>query len=205
MTTTSCRLLLTCLVSLLPAAVACGQPDTSPHQVGTFDVDGVELHYLDWGGSGEPLVFLTGYGAQAHVFDRLATHFTDRFRVVALTRRGQEPPGRPAGGYDHATLTGDVAALMDTLGFERAHLAAHSFGGAEATRLATTFPERVLSIVYLDAALNPAVGEAVRAEAPVPNPVPPPGSPYAQVLEWWTAYTPDFTAVDCPSLAFFAV
>jgi hypothetical protein len=31
-------------------------------------------------------VFLTGYGAQPHVFDNLASAFADRFRGVGLTR-----------------------------------------------------------------------------------------------------------------------
>jgi pimeloyl-ACP methyl ester carboxylesterase len=162
-------------------------PDTTPHTERYLDANGARLHYLDYGGSGEPLVLLTGYGPSAHVFDRFATRFTNRFRVVALTRRGTSPSSRPASGYDLETLTADVLAIGDALKLDRVHIAAHSLGGAEATQLATTRPDRVASIVYLDAALDAAPAEAIRKQAPLPNPQPAPGTPFAQVQEWWTA------------------
>ena len=181
------------------------QTDTSPHTEHFLQVNGVNLHYLDWGGKGEALVFLTGYGAQAHLFDALAPRFTDRFRVIALTRRGQEPSQVPSSGYDFDTLTADVKGVLDALKVGRAHLVAHSFGGSEATRLAILYPDRIASIVYLDAALDAAAGEAVMKDSPMPNPQPAPGRPYAQVLQWWTSYSPDFSKVACPTLAFYAV
>ena len=51
-------------------------------------LDGVRFHYLDWGGDGDPLLLLAGLGCTAHVFAELAPHLSDRFRVLALTRRG---------------------------------------------------------------------------------------------------------------------
>lgn len=42
---------------------------------------GVALHYVDWGGTGLVLVFLTGLGDSAHAFDSLAPRFTDRARA----------------------------------------------------------------------------------------------------------------------------
>jgi pimeloyl-ACP methyl ester carboxylesterase len=179
--------------------------DTSPHTAHAVQVNGVTLQYLDWGGEGALLVFLTGYGSPAHVFDDLAPRFTHAFRVVALTRRGRAPSDTPSSGYDLDTLAADVLAFLDALGFERAHLVAHSFGGSEATHIATVHPDRVASIVYLDAALDAAAAEAVMKDAPIPNPQPAPGTPYWQVPQWWTSYSPDFTKLRCPTLAFYAV
>lgn len=180
-------------------------PDTTPHTEHYLDVHGARLHYLDYGGTGEPLVLLTGYGPSAHVFDEFATRFTNRFRVVALTRRGTSPSSRPAAGYDLETLTADVLATIDALKLDRVHLAAHSLGGAEATQLATRRPSRVASIVYLDAAIEAASAEAVRRQAPVPNPQPQPGTPFALVQKWWTAYRPDFSKVSAPMLMLYAI
>ena len=59
--------------------------DTSPHKSDFVDVNGIRLHYLDWGGDGETLIFLTGMGSSAHTFDHIAPRFTDKFRVLALT------------------------------------------------------------------------------------------------------------------------
>ncbi len=63
---------------------------------GFFDSAGVNLHYLDWGGSGRALVLLPGLGGTAHLFRGLAPRLAERFRVAALTRRGH---GRFANRY----------------------------------------------------------------------------------------------------------
>ena len=196
------------VTAALALTVSAGQqaaPDTTPHTEHYLDANGARLHHLDYGGAGEPLVLLTGYGPSAHVFDRFATRFTNRFRVAALTRRGTSPSSRPVSGYDLKTLAADILAVTDAMKFDRVHLIAHSLGGAEATQLATTHPNRVASIVYLDAALDAAPAEAIRKEAPVPNPQPAPGTPFAQVQEWWTAYRPDFSKVKAPMLMLYAI
>ena len=59
---------------------------------------GVALHYVNWGGTGPVLVFLTGLGDSARAFDSLAPRFTDRARVLGLTRRGQGQSDAPASG-----------------------------------------------------------------------------------------------------------
>ena len=61
---------------------------------------GVQLEVLDWGGTGETLVLLTGLGDNAHVYDQFAYQFTDRFHVIGITRRGFGRSSQPAHGYD---------------------------------------------------------------------------------------------------------
>jgi pimeloyl-ACP methyl ester carboxylesterase len=202
---------LTCLILLavvfVPSwqTVAGGQSDSSPHTEAFLEADGVRLHYLDWGGTGEAVVFLTGYGSTPHAFDALAQRLRASFRVVGLTRRGRAPSDTPATGYDLETLSDDVVEVLDALRLTRVHLVAHSFGGVEATQIAALHPHRVASVVYFDAALDPAAARLVKQEAPVPDPQPRPGTPYAQVLTWWNAYSPDFSVVRCPALAFYAL
>jgi hypothetical protein len=63
--------------------------DTSGHEVHFVTVEpGVRLEVLDWGGTGETLVLLTGLGDNAHVFDQFAHQFNDRSHVIGITRRG---------------------------------------------------------------------------------------------------------------------
>jgi len=62
--------------------------DTSLYKSDHVSVNGIRLHYLDWGGHGPVLVFLAGMGCTAHIFERFAPRFRDRFHVLALTRRG---------------------------------------------------------------------------------------------------------------------
>jgi len=63
-------------------------------------VNGVRLQYLDWGGTGEALLFLTSLGGTAGDFQALANQFTDSFHVLGLTRRGQGKSEKPETGYD---------------------------------------------------------------------------------------------------------
>ena len=100
--------------------------DKSPHNSNFITVNGVRLHYLDWGGNGENLLFITRTGDNAHVFDELATDFTDRFRVLALTRRGFGESDKRETGYDTAILAEDVRHFLDVMKIKRVNLVGHS-------------------------------------------------------------------------------
>lgn len=59
--------------------------DVTPHEVTFVTVEpGVQLEVLDFGGSGETMVLLTGLGDNAHVWDDFAFQFTDFFGSSAL-------------------------------------------------------------------------------------------------------------------------
>lgn len=121
-------------------------------------VNAIRLHYLDWEGDGPALVFLPGMGGTAHIFDRLAPRFSSRsggrFRVLALTRRGHGESDYPSTGYDVETLTEDLRLFLDALGILQVHLVGHSFANVELTHFAALYPQRTLSLVFLDAAID---------------------------------------------------
>lgn len=117
-------------------------------------LDGVRFHYLDWGGDGDAVVLLAGLGCTAHVFAELAPHLADRFRVLALTRRGHGLSDRVKSGHALADAAEDARGLLDALGIDRAHVVGHSMGGGEVSALAARHPGRVASVVYLDGAYD---------------------------------------------------
>jgi pimeloyl-ACP methyl ester carboxylesterase len=121
------------------------------HESGFVRVNGIRLHYLDWGGKGPALIFLTGMGSTAYIFNKFAPRFTDKFRVLALTRRGHGDSDCPETGYEADTLVEDIRQFMDALHVEKAVLAGHSLAGVELTHFAATYPQRVEKLVYLDA------------------------------------------------------
>ena len=126
--------------------------DASGHQTMFVTVEpGVQLEVLDWGGTGETLVFLAGLGDNAHVYDEFAHQFTDRFRVVGITRRGFGKSSQPAQGYDVATRARDDVAVLDHLKVPAAVFVGHSFAGDELSKLGADHPDRVRKLVYLDA------------------------------------------------------
>src|SRR5712691_5196082 len=128
--------------------------DKSPHKTGFTTVNGVRLHYLDWGGAGETLLFLHGMGDTAHIYDELAPKFTNQFRVLGLTRRGHGESEIPETGYDTATLVEDIRQFLDALKIQRVVLAGHSFAGDELTRFAVVHPDRVIKLIYFDSAFD---------------------------------------------------
>ena len=128
--------------------------DKSPHKSGFVHVNKINLHYLDWGGSGEVLLFLAGMGCNAHIFDDLALRFTDSFHVMALTRRGHGESDHPETGYDVDTLTEDLRLSLDALGIEKAILTGHSMANVELSHFSALYPERVLKLIFLDAAYD---------------------------------------------------
>lgn len=71
--------------------------DEASHEAFFIEMeDTTKLEVLDWGGDNKPTLFLlAGMPMNAHTYDEFAAHFTDDFRVVALTRIGHgnsEPP-----------------------------------------------------------------------------------------------------------------
>jgi non-heme chloroperoxidase len=153
--------------------------DTTHHTPGFVRVArGVRLHYLDFGGSGPTVVMLAGLGNTAHAFDDFAPALTDRFHVIAITRRGFGESDHPRGGYDTKRLVEDIRTAMDALHIARASFIGHSIAGEELTRLAATYPSRVDRLVYLDAAYDRvAADSAFDAVFPVPPDVPSPPQP----------------------------
>jgi pimeloyl-ACP methyl ester carboxylesterase len=153
--------------------------DTTHHSARFVTVQrGVKLHVLDFGGTGAPLVFLAGLGNTAHSFDEFAPAFTDRFHVIAITRRGFGESDHPESGYDTPRLVADVKAVLDSLKLTRVSLVGHSIAGEEITRFAATYPARVDKLVYLDGAYDRVRAAMLITDDSVPAPagesVPPP-------------------------------
>lgn len=152
--------------------------------------DSVRLHYLDWGGRGETLLFLPGLGSTAHVFDDIAPALTDDFRVLALTPRAHGQSDTPDTTYTVADAAADILALLDALAVDRAHLVAHSLSASAITRFAARHPDRVGRLVYIDATFDyGGEDELAMDDAALPRPWPEGGlSSAAQSREWYRRY-----------------
>jgi pimeloyl-ACP methyl ester carboxylesterase len=88
-------------------------------------------------------VFLHGLGSCGEDWVLQTQFFAPRFRVIAPDLRGHGRSGKPAGPYSIALLASDVAALLDALAIESAHIAGLSLGGLVAQQLAIDDPRRV--------------------------------------------------------------
>lgn len=185
----ACLLWMTWLVACAPRSALRADTawkDASPHRTGTVTVSpGVELEYLDWGGSGEPVVLLAGLGNTAHLFDDFAPRLASRFHVLALTRRGFGASSKPESGYDLRTRVEDLRQALDALQLDRVSLIGHSVAGDELTAFAGTYPARVHKLVYLEAGYDHTAIDALTKDGPTPSgPSPEDMASPAAVIAW---------------------
>jgi non-heme chloroperoxidase len=146
-----------CALALL---LTCSLPSAAAIQTRSVEVEeGIELEVLDWGGSGRPIVFLAGFGGTAHDLDVLARRFTNRHRVVAITRRGFGQSSHPAAteaNYTPERLGADIMAVIRRMRLVRPVIAGHSVAGQELSEIGTRYPEEISGLIYLEAANSQA-------------------------------------------------
>jgi pimeloyl-ACP methyl ester carboxylesterase len=114
-------------------------------------VNGLTLH-VQQAGEGPDVVLIHGVTGDLSIWflcglmrELAATH-----RLTAFDLRGHGYSDVPPGGYTSADHAGDVLALMDTIGADRACLVGHSFGAVIAAHVAAIAPERVSGLVLSD-------------------------------------------------------
>ncbi len=161
-------LLLT--ITLVSAGLLSAQdnPDLNPKIQFVKLEPGVSLEVVDWGGSGEYMLFLAGLGNTAHVYEDFASNFTPYFQVYGLTRRGYGASSQPKYGYDIETLAEDIRGVLDALNIEQVILVGHSIAGDEMTEFAIKYPGRVNKLIYLDAAYDRSEFVELMQKAPYP-------------------------------------
>ena len=114
--------------------------------------DGLTLHVLEWSREGTPLVFVHGFGNEAHIWDDAAPAVADYYRTVAVDLRGHGDSDRdPELRYDHESMARDVVAATEALEIRRFVLVGHSMGGRVAMRVAGKHPDRLAGLVIVDA------------------------------------------------------
>ncbi len=108
----------------------------------------VALNHLVEGPADAPaLVLLNSLGTDLRMWDPQAEALRDEFRVVRCDARGHGGSPLADAPWTLADLGGDVLALLDSLGIEKASFAGVSLGGSTAVWIAAHAPERVERLV----------------------------------------------------------
>jgi pimeloyl-ACP methyl ester carboxylesterase len=115
-------------------------------------VNGLRIHYLDWGDAGAPpVVCVHGYTSSAQAFNAPARHLQDRMHLIAPDVRGHgESAWSPAGEYQYCDQASDLAGLVDQLGLGRFILIGTSMGGIIAMAYAGEHADRLRGLVIND-------------------------------------------------------
>ncbi len=116
-----------------------------------IQVKGTIIHYLDWGGPGEPLILIHGLGDSPYIFLDLAASLKNKYRIIAYSRRGHCKSKTTDPLFDNDALVSDLKNLLDSLHIGKTNLLGWSMGGNEITEFAIRYPERTNKLIYLEA------------------------------------------------------
>jgi pimeloyl-ACP methyl ester carboxylesterase len=112
------------------------------------DLPGLRMHIRE-AGEGEPILLLHGFPESSREYARVIPLLAGRARVIVPDLRGAGATDAPAGRYDLATMRGDLVALMDALGVERASIVAHDWSALAGFSLCLEHPDRVSRYVAI--------------------------------------------------------
>jgi 2-(acetamidomethylene)succinate hydrolase len=115
----------------------------------TLPVNGFDMHYWEWPGSGPTLVCLHPSGHYGRIWERVAQQLSPRFDVLAPDQRGHGDSGQPPSGNSADDYAADVEALAAGRDLGRVVLVGHSLGARTAMVHAAEHPERVSHVILV--------------------------------------------------------
>jgi pimeloyl-ACP methyl ester carboxylesterase len=115
-----------------------------------IEANRIRLHYVTQG-EGELVLLLHGFPEFWYSWRYQIPALAKHFKVVVPDLRGYNDSEKPKSGYDLDTLSTDVRSLIEQLGYSRAHVVGHDWGGAIAWRFAQQFPNFIDRLALLSA------------------------------------------------------
>lgn len=154
------------------------------------------LHVRVWEGTDVPFVLVHGLSSNCRTWEGVADRLAAAGHpVVTVDQRGHGLSDKPDSGYDFATITEDLALLLDALGLERPVLAGQSWGGNVMLEFGARYGQRTRGIAlvdggYIDLQGRPdATWERTRVSLRPPNLL---GTPRVQMKQRMREFHPDW-------------
>jgi pimeloyl-ACP methyl ester carboxylesterase len=115
------------------------------------DTNNIRLHCVSQG-QGELVILLHGFPEFWYSWRYQIPALARHFKVVVPDLRGYNDSDKPDNGYDLDTLAADIRGLIEGLGYVKAHIVGHDWGGAIAWHLAQKCPQYLNRLAILNAA-----------------------------------------------------
>jgi epoxide hydrolase 4 len=145
---------LALLIAVAPSPATASSRDVWDRvRHGFADSGGVRIHYAEMGRRSGPLiVMIHGFPDFWYSWRDQMAALSRRYHVVAIDQRGYNLSDQPRNveDYDVALLASDVAAVIRTVGKEKAVVVGHDWGGAVAWTVAMRYPEMTERLVILN-------------------------------------------------------
>ena len=118
---------------------------------GYADSNGVKIHYASLG-SGPLIVMIHGFPDFWYTWRDQMAVLSDKYQCVAIDQRGYNLSDKPKGveNYRLPLLVGDVAAVITSLGRDKAVIVGHDWGGMVAWNFAMMHPEMTDKLIILN-------------------------------------------------------
>jgi len=125
-----------------------------------FPVNGLNMAVYEQG-EGVPVVMCHGFPELAYAWRHQIPAIADAgFHAIAPDQRGYGKTGGPKGPdavplYDMEHLTGDMVALLDAMGIEKAIFCGHDWGGMVVWQMPLRHPDRVAGVIGVNTPFIP--------------------------------------------------
>ena len=107
--------------------------------------NGITMNY-EQQGTGEPLILIPYLAADHACYAFQVAEYAKHFTCFSLDLRGTGETDKPEGAYSVEGIADDVAAFMQAVGIQKAHISGLSFGAAVGMWLASKHPDKVQSL-----------------------------------------------------------
>ncbi len=113
-------------------------------------VNDITMAYVEQG-AGPTVVLVHGLGSCKEDWDAQIPVLAAHYRVLAVDLRGHGQSSKPKKGYSIKQFAEDIRAFLDVMQCAKVHLIGFSLGGMTAQQFAVTYPERLQSVVIINA------------------------------------------------------
>jgi pimeloyl-ACP methyl ester carboxylesterase len=113
-------------------------------------VNGTTLHFR-FAGTGAPVVLLHRIPKMGYHWRHLLPLLSDQYTFIVPVLCGLGDSDHPADGYDSATMSDDIAALIAKLGHASYSMVGEDWGAVIGYQLASRHPQQVKSLIFAEA------------------------------------------------------
>ena len=107
--------------------------------------NGITMNY-DQQGSGEPLILIPYLAADYACYAFQVADYAKHYTCISVDLRGAGESDKPEGANSTELYADDVAAFMEAVGIQQAHISGLSLGAATGMWLAAKYPHKVKSL-----------------------------------------------------------
>jgi pimeloyl-ACP methyl ester carboxylesterase len=130
---------------------------------GDVIVNGIRLHYLDWGGDGEPIVLLHATGFLGPIYRPIAQALTAIGHVYSFDQRGHGDSERPRNDiYGWDITAADLEGFIVAMGLKHVRGIGHSAGATAIGVVASGRPDLISRAMLVEPVIFDLNDSAVR-------------------------------------------